>query len=178
MAKARRRRRSRAVPQRVARGVPVAATPEVVARRAYLAGPGGDPALTTCTLDLLHTRGCLTEPQQRAGLRYAYLRRVLYGAGTASAAGAVPGNPLPEDRIVKLRAEFDRLSAALHDAGRRAKTAVDNAAVYDRWPGWFRATLAQRIPRRGDREERTALLVGLDSLAVALGLIRAGRCAA
>lgn len=77
-----------------ARVNPTGPTPEVLARRAILAGPDGDPAQTTTVLDLLYTRGAFegvarTDAQDlwQVARRYVYCRNTLFGCPDAPALG-------------------------------------------------------------------------------------------
>ena len=151
-----RRRRKKSLPV-IDRG-----TPEQQARRQALIGSAA-PHLAEYPLGVLLARGLISAEQHDAGCHYAYLAgRVLgrtkpYRADAAGSGGA----ELTEAALASVERRWLQAVRMLFDAGRRAKDAVDNVAIFERLPGW----LAREQPRPGDAAEQQALVAGLESLA-------------
>ena len=115
--------------------------------------------LASYPLGVLLARGAITQEMHNAGLDYGRLYRCVVGKRQRSAGG----DPIPDEVLRDLHSRFDVMRQALKNAGRRSKDAVDNAAVYDRFPGWlFRKTI-----RPGDAREAEALCAGLYALELA-----------
>ena len=143
-------------------------TPEARAHKLALVG-SADPALAEYPLGVLLARGILTPEQHDAGCHYAYLAGRVLGRTKPYRAdlGGGGGEALTEGALAAVERRWHDAVRALLDAGRRAKDAVDNAAMFERVPGW----LLRQQPRLGDDIDRRALLSGLDALAA----WRAGR---
>ena len=133
-------------------------TPEQIARRFKLIGDAPQE-LASYPLGVLLARKIITQEMHNAGRDYGRLYRCVVGKHQRSAGG----DPIPDEVLRDMQSRFDVMRQALKNAGRRSKDAVDNAAVYDRFPGWlFRKTI-----RPGDAREAEALCAGLYALALA-----------
>jgi hypothetical protein len=137
-------------------------TPEARAHKVALVGPA-DPALAEYPLGVLLARGILTPEQHDAGCHYAYLAGRVLGRTKPYRAdlGGGGGEELGEGALAAVERRWHEAVRALLDAGRRAKDAVDNVAIFERLPGW----LVRSQPRLGDDRERLALVHGLEALA-------------
>lgn len=145
-------------------------------------GTSGDPVLTSHALGALLTVGIIDQVQHDAGQLYSKLYTAVVGRTSAPAmaldedrAGRAPEDDA--DREAK-RARDERslrdAAAALGAVGRRAKDAVDNAAVFDRRPRF----LVSDVVRPSDARDALALGAGLEALAMAFGMRKTGRRAA
>ena len=133
-------------------------TPEQIARRFKLIGDAPQE-LASYPLGVLLARKIITQEMHNAGLDYGRLYRCVVGKHQRSAGG----DPIPDEVLRDMQSRFDVMRQALKNAGRRSKDAVDNAAVYDRFPGWlFRKTI-----RPGDAREAEALCAGRYALELA-----------
>tara|TARA_R110002020_G_scaffold73197_4_gene187666 strand:- start:325 stop:819 length:495 start_codon:yes stop_codon:yes gene_type:complete len=147
-------------PRNVVATGPDRGTPEQMSRRFKLVGDGPQE-LASYPLGVLFARKIITQEQHNAGLDYSRLHRAVIGKHQRSAGG----DPIPDDVLEGMQRRFDVMRAALKSSGRRSKDAVDNAAVYDRFPGWlFRKTI-----RDGDSKQADALCQGLHALERAFG---------
>lgn len=167
MVKAKRRRRRLG---RKARNRKDLGTPEARTHRRALIGDA-DPTLAGYQLGILLARGVITHQQHDAGCHYAYLcGRVLGRTKPVSLAESVGGAELSDAAMEDITHRWRQAVTVLFVAGRRSKDAVDNAAAYERLPGW---TLRHR-PRGSDAADAAALVDGLESLVSwRLGRIRA-----
>ena len=135
-------------------------TPEQQARRFKLIGDAPQE-LASYPLGVLMARKIITLDMHNAGSNYSRLYRCVIGKFRAPS-GA---NPIPDDVAEEMQSRFDVMREALKNAGRRSKDTVDNAAVFDRFPGWlFRKTI-----RPGDARDVEALCRGLYALEFAFG---------
>lgn len=145
-------------------------TPELAERRAELSG---DPRVEIAPLAIMLARGDISERQRDAGVKYASLRPVHFGAALPSAAPLEPqrGRSLSAYDPERDARSWAFLKAARARLTRPERTEVDRVAVYDDLPGWWRRLKAGR-GRPGDVDKRAALLSGLDALAAHFGLDR------
>ena len=158
-----RRRKPRRLPDR--------GTPEAQARKRELVG-AGDPALAEYPLGVLLARGLISPAQHDAGRHYAYLAgRVLGRTRPYRPDAGSGGAELGDGALAAVEDRWRAAVAALLTAGRRAKDAVDNVALFERMP----PRLLRREPRVGDALEHAALAAGLDALAAWRGGRRAIR---
>ena len=148
-------------------------TPEAQRKRIELVGRAA-PELAEYPLGVLLARGLITRDQHDAGCHYAYLRGKALGNTTVFGMfrALFPtggGRALDEDTQVVVEARWRAAASTLLAAGRPAKDAVDNAALYLRLPRWLKPALedgaGRQRPRHGDRREREDLLAGLRALA-------------
>lgn len=151
------RRRRKKRPPAIDRG-----TPEQQARRRALIGAAA-AHLAEYPLGVLLARGLVTAEQHDAGCHYAYLAGRVLGRTKPYRAEAAGGGGAELTEAARASIERRWLEAVrlLLGAGRRAKDAVDNAAIFERLPGW----LAREQPRPNDTAEQQALVAGLDVLA-------------
>lgn len=134
-------------------------------------------------LGALLANGTIDQAMHDAGVKYAKLFSVLTGRRASPPAMVMDGDHAgraPEDdaeaearRVAGERAYRDAASALLA-CGSRAKTVVDNVAVYSRNPHW----LISSSIRGSDARDALALGAGLEALAVALGMRKTRRAAA
>lgn len=154
-------------------------TPEVAARRAFLAGADGDPDKTSNLIDLMATRGILDQDQWWVARRYAYCRNVVFGLPAAAASGARQfGREITEGTLEEIEAHYWAMAEALGHGpiGRGSrKRAVDEVLIYDRWPRWFRAFMGL-APWRGPEERQKERFVdAISAMAQALERCQAQR---
>ena len=122
---------------------PDCGTPEAQARKRELVGDG-DPALAGYPI---------TQDQHDAGRHYAYLAGRVLGRTRPYRpdSGSGGSTELGEGALEAVEDRWREAAAALLAAGRRAKDAVDNAALFERLPV---------------AAELGALTAGLDALAL------------
>ena len=134
-------------------------TPEAQRKRLELVG-GAPPELAEYPLGVLLARGMIAREEHDAGCRYAYLRGKALGNATMIGMFRIlfpsgGGRPFEEDVQATVEARWRSAAEALLIAGRPAKDAVDNAAVYLRLPRWLVTGLegggGRQPPRQGDR---------------------------
>ena len=114
-------------------------TPEQQLRRFQLVGEA-NPTLASYPLGVLLAKSLITQDQHNIGLDYARHYRVVSGKDRRPSGLA----EVPEEVLIEMQARFDQMSHALKRVGRRSKDAVDNVAVFERFPGWlFRRTIRQ-----------------------------------
>ncbi len=110
-------------------------TPELQLMRITMAHKKGDPAKTSCPLDLLLTREVITLDMHSAGVRFARaykaVHRVHPQAVDADRSSKGTGEASPEElrKLVKLEA---RLGKALKALSRQCYTQVFNVCVMER----------------------------------------------
>ena len=159
-------------------------TPEAQRKRLELVGEA-PPELAEYPLGVLLARGTIARDEHDAGCHYAYLRGKALGNTTVFGMFRLlfpsgGGRALDGDVQATVEARWRAAAAALLAAGRPAKDAVDNAAIYLRLPRWLKPTVGDGgggpRPRPGDRGERQALVSGLRALAAHFRL-DAGRLA-
>ena len=147
-------------------------TPEAQRKRLELVG-GAAPELAEYPLGVLLARRTITRDEHDAGCHYAYLRGRALGNATVFGMFRLlfpsgGGRPLEPDVQATVEARWRAAAAALIGAGRPAKDAVDNAAVYLRLPRWVKAAAGEgggsSRPRASDRGEKEALRRGLRAL--------------
>ena len=182
--KAMNRRRGR--PRGARASGPDLGTPEAQRKRLELVGGEAPPELAEYPLGVLLARRTIARDEHDAGCHYAYLRGKALGNTTIfgmfrALFPAAGGRALDEDAQACVEARWRAAANQLLAAGRPAKDAVDNAAIYLRLPRWLKPALAdgggrQRL-RLGDRREKEALAAGLRVLAshFCLGAKRAAR---
>ncbi len=131
---------------------PDCGTPEAQARKRELVGDG-DPALAGYPLGVLLARRVITQDQHDAGRHYAYLAGRVLGRTRPYRpdSGSGGSTELGEGALEAVEDRWREAAAALLAAGRRAKDAVDNAALFERLPV---------------AAELGALTAGLDALAL------------
>lgn len=156
MAKAKRGR-----PRKTYHG-PDKGTPQVQEKRRMMAGAKGNPEKAWTWLGAMKEHGFITQAQHDAAARYAELRAWYIGRPDVlipSNAGQGGGNSDGTDprEIAQARA-YDAARRALANAGSRAKTQVDNLAVFNRPPSCL------VVLRRG-RKETPKLAMQVDTAA-------------
>lgn len=171
----------------VQRANPAGPTPEVVARRAILAGPDGDPAQTTTVLDLLYTRGVFegvarTDAQDlwQVARRYVYCRNTLYGCPDAPALGGrQAGNEVTEGALRWIKEDYGVLAEALGSGALghgTVKREVDRALVYNIAPHWLLFEIGLvHVRRAGDDRHKARFLEAVVAMAEAMAGHRARR---
>jgi len=113
-------------------------TPELMAKRLALVGPGGDPALAGYPLGVLLARGLIDRDQHDAGVYYAYLAGRILGKIHPGPVGNGYYNPHGDDAAQEIIEPLWRDACkSLMGVSRRAKDAVDNVAVYQRLPAFL-----------------------------------------
>jgi hypothetical protein len=154
-------------------------------RRAQLAGKDGDPALTTHPLGILYARELIDRDQYSAGCRYERLYALMIGKPTSATAyrdDERRGAGFDDDDDWESRRDkrdgrnersFVEATAVLKAISRKAKTLVDNIAVYGRCPAWA----IKALPTLSEYRERDLLLIALDRLAVLFGHVQRGKAA-
>lgn len=136
-------------------------TPEAQARRRALVGDA-DPRLAGYPLGVLLARAAIAADEHEAGCHYAYLcGRVLGRTQPYTPVARGSGSELSDDALANVTARWHEAVRVLMQVGRPAKDAVDNAAVFERLPGW----LLRSRPRAGDAARCEALRSGLAALA-------------
>lgn len=141
----------------------------------------GDPVKTSYPLGVLLGNGTIDGQQHDAGVRYARLYCQVAGRATPPAiildddrAGRAPED---DEQREKRRVADEQLlkdaASALHEVSSKAKSIVDNTAVYSRFPRWMFPVR----PRVSDVREADALIAGLEALARAFGYRRDRRAA-
>jgi hypothetical protein len=163
-------------------------TPELQAKRLAIVGHTvdqktrgrvpRDASKSISPLAAMEVRGILTADQHSAGRRYDWLYKKAIGRRTdamqTGGGDAIPcclraGPPCKDCTAAKIQAAWVRAYKAIPD--RRAKDALENVAVYGRWPRWFVALIGGLLVHRpSDHAERVALMRALDAL-VAIGCI-------
>ena len=179
--KAMNRRRGR--PRGARASGPDLGTPEAQRKRLELVGGEAPPELAEYPLGVLLARRTIARDEHDAGCHYAYLRGKALGNTTVFGMFRLlfpsgGGRALDGDAQATVEARWRAAAAALLAAGRPAKDAVDNAAIYLRLPRWLKPTVGGGgpRPRPGDRGEKEALVRGLRFLAAHFRL-DAGRVA-
>ena len=145
-------------------------TPELQQKRIGLVGQG-DLTKSDHVLGILLERGIITQGQYRAGQRYKYLMRVGVDRGALAPGDGNSATMLTADERsmaeAKITQRWHEATDVLLRAGRRAKDAVENVAVFDRMPRWTRRMIGQPDgPHLGEGEQREmlALILGLQRL--------------
>ena len=138
-------------------------TPEHQLMRLNLA-QGGDPAKTSCPLDLLHIRGVISLDMLSAGLRFARtykaVHRVHPQAVDADRSSKGTGEASPEElrKLIKLEA---RLGMAMKALSRGCYTQVFNVCVMERQNFPIPAVTLKHRNRQGKLTDGLkALIVG------------------
>ena len=165
--KAMNRRRGR--PRGARASGPDLGTPEAQRKRLELVGGEAPPELAEYPLGVLLARRTIARDEHDAGCHYAYLRGKALGNTTVFGMFRLlfpsgGGRALDGDAQATVEARWRAAAAALLAAGRPAKDAVDNAAIYLRLPRWLKPTVgggraapASRRPRgEGGAGERPA----------------------
>ncbi len=116
-------------------------TPELQARRARLAGRGGE-ALTAYPLGVLLANGDIGEDAHEAGCRYAWLYGFVFGRTGAAGQSwlhAPKGEPreFPHEIAAAIERDF-RAAAALLAQNGAGKTLLEELVVFGREPRWMR----------------------------------------
>lgn len=130
-------------------------TPEQQLRRLKLIGDA-DPALASYPLGVLMAKRLITQDEHNIGLDYARHYRIVIGKDRGPTGVA----EVPDEVLIEMQARFDQMSRALKQAGRRSKDAVDNVAVFERFPSW----LFRRTVRKSDAANLEAIRIGLRAL--------------
>ena len=166
-------------------------TPELVAKRRAIVGVSvkrdssgqariepNDPTKAYSPAAAMLARGLLNQDQFSAAERYSWLYARALGARTPAAesypalvgpgcCGAVPA--CKDCTPAKIEAKWRDAVNALSKHPRKVKDAVENVAIFWRWPRWFVELTGRRnTPRPTDEGGYQALLAGLDAL-VAIG---------
>lgn len=144
-------------------------TPEVIAKRLALVGPGNsdrppDPALAHYPLGVAFARGIVTSEQHQAGLDYALAFAVAIGR-PAMGAGRALARFMADDRGAMDDADRERLTTdwraygdALLAHSRAVKDTLENVVVYERLPAWL---LPGHVEAPSDVTHRERLIDGL-----------------
>jgi len=149
-------------------------TPEAQRKRLELVG-GGPPELAEYPLGVLLARRIISREEHDAGCHYAYLRGKALGNTTIFGMfrALFPtggGRALDENVQAVVELRWRAAASAPLAAGRPAKDAVDNTAIYLRLLRWLKSALAETgapyCPHPGECREREALSKGLRALAV------------
>lgn len=142
-------------------------TPEVIAKRLMMVGPG-DPALAHYPLGIALARHVITDDQHQAGLAYALAFAVAIGRPASGAGRALSrylaedGRQLSEEARVRLTAAWRAYGDALLRRSRSLKDVVDNVAVFERTPTWL---VPGHVSADTDLRARARLIEGLDIIA-------------
>jgi hypothetical protein len=120
--------------------------------------------------------GVITEEQHAAGFRYAWLHSRATGRGSVTALNYT-GEPKgtdenSEQRQHSLEVKFGDAVAVLKRISSKAKSIVDSAVVYERYP----ARMLPKIPTVADITQGHLLVTALNELAEEFGLL-VGRAA-
>lgn len=146
-------------------------TPELAAKRAHLVR-GGDPAMSTCVIDVMRARDAVaekdhprtemlfTERRYLGAATFANLRYRLFGVGVPSVAQQ-PGAEMTEATETALRKRYEDADEALARAGDAVRLETRRVVIHNNWPRWF---LTGQPSKRRERLAR-----GLDVLAKAFG---------
>jgi len=165
-------------------------TPELQAKRRAIVGHTIDPKTgqrvprdtqkASFPLDAMLERGYIDQDQYSAGRRYGWLYSAVFGDRLPTSDGGGAGDGLPCGESVdcpscrdcgprKIAAAWRKAHLAIPD--RRAKDALENVAVYCRFPRWYVVEGGGLLVLRGsDVANRKALLRALDAL-VGAGII-------
>ena len=110
-------------------------TPELAKHRLRLVKEG-DPALSTCWIDVVYANKIISERQWRAGAQYSSLRYRLFGMGVTQ---GEPDhrNPIPEGIEKKLREEYELADKVLRRQGDQVHWNTRALAVDNLMPSWF-----------------------------------------
>lgn len=144
-------------------------TPELQARREFLAGEG-DKVLTTFPLGILLANGVITDEEYRAGCRFAWLHAVVIGKHSLAAieferSHGKSVREIDEDREAELQ---DRFRKSLDEfRSRRQRDEIVSLCVYERVPRFMRPV----IPCGRDILQAQIIKEGLFELAEAYGFI-------
>jgi hypothetical protein len=141
----------------------------------------GDMTMTSSALGALLTTGVITQEMHDAGMQYARLYAGVVGRVSPPAivldddrAGRAPDDDAErEARRARDEALWRQAAETLKAVGSRAKTAVDNATVYNRRPRF----LESDVVRPSDARDALALGAGLEALAQCFGMRKARRAA-
>lgn len=110
-------------------------TPELMAKKLALVGPGGDVTLASYPLGVYLSRRIVTQDEHDAGVYYAYLAGRVLGKihpGPATEGAYNPHVDSAADEIIEDR--WRKACEILQGVSRQTKDAVDNAAVHMRFP--------------------------------------------
>jgi hypothetical protein len=133
-------------------------TPELMAKKLALVGPGGDPTLAAYPVGVLLARGFATRDMHDAATYYAYIAGRILGKIHPGPVAHGFYNPHGDDKAQEIIEPLWRdACAALMGVSRRAKDAVDNVAVYQRYPAFLWCDHRPVDPQ---------LIAGLDALAM------------
>jgi len=132
-------------------------TPEQILKKIALVGPTADIVLAEYPLGVLLARKLITQAQHDAGMHYAWLFGKVIGrtkpvSWGERGHGSNATNEFDEEVMKSWKAACE----AMKSRNRAVKDAVDNAAVYERLPGFL-----FRPMRPADKW----LLIGLETLA-------------
>jgi hypothetical protein len=139
-------------------------TPELQARRAWLAGEG-DAALASYPLGVLLANGDIGDDAHEAACRYAWLYGFVFGRTGAAARGwmgAPKGEPreFPEQLAAAIESDL-RAAAALLATKPDGKRALEEIVVFGRQPRWMRPV----APNLADVAEAKSFHAALATLA-------------
>ena len=142
----------------------MAANPRAVAQRLRAEIMGGQGDLLTS----LYDRGLLSEAQKRAAERYLLMRRAVIGHEHPRALLLIrgAGREIDDEALAKLERAFWRATATVERAGRNCLGALHRCLIDG-------DSAAARLIGAGiGADDLTALRIGLDELAKAMGLRR------
>lgn len=144
-------------------------TPELQARREFLAGKG-DKALTTFPLGILLANEVITEEEYRAGCRFAWLHAVVIGKHSLAAieferSHGKSVREVDEDREAELQDRFRKSMDCFES--RRQRDEIVSLCVYERVPRFMRPV----IPTGRDILQAQIIKDGLYWLAESYGFI-------
>lgn len=114
-------------------------TPELIKRRMTISPR--DATLSTSPLDVLKSRGHISDEAFSAALYFAGIRKRMFGKAIPPVLDltAISGGPSEFDDIEAARAEKEYRDAcfAMKTQGRASFDAVENLVVHERFPDWL-----------------------------------------
>lgn len=136
-------------------------TPETQARRLILTGSLTDQR-NDRPLGVMEARGYLTRDQVVLCDRFAELARIALGKRMNGDRGALGG--LDDARMAEATLRYNLQRNALLGAGRPVLDAIQNLAIYERWPRWLLSDINGWRVRMSDLAAKRALMDGLSIL--------------
>ena len=132
-------------------------TPELIMKRLQ---SSSDPTMSTCPIDVLLSRGSISQEAHSAAVYFAGLRKRVFGKATPGAIDLLAtsgGRPDELEDNDEAESKYRDACLAIKHYSRTCFDALENLVIHERWPRWMRE------PNAVTRDRDLALL-GLAAL--------------